>query len=126
MRDHWLANTKLFPINKGECNMEQKFDIVRLFSAIIFIVVVATIAVGLIATVSNETNRITEGLVVDKEYTSGYAHASGANKSLTYRNVPPSYYLILSGEKNGKPVRYRCEVTEAEYEATHVGDYYRK
>ncbi len=106
--------------------MEQKFDIVRLLSAIIFIAVIATIAVGIISTVHNEVNRITEGVVVDKEYTSGYARANGENKSFAYRNVPPTYYLVLSGEKNGTEVRFRCEVTEAEYESFHIGDYYRK
>ena len=97
-----------------------------LFSGIImaFIVVIMIAAIALI--VKNESNRISEGIVIDKHYTSGYTRYNGDDKSRSLISEPPQYHLLLSGNKNGKTVEYWCEVTEDEYNSVKIGEFFKR
>ena len=90
-----------------------------LIGAIILIVSVGAI-------VSNEQNRIFEGTVIEKDYSSGYTRYEGSEGNTKLVSVPAQYYLCLRGMKNGEVVQYWCEVTEYEYNSVKVGDYFKR
>ena len=91
--------------------------IIGIFSIIILVVIIW-------ACIGNERNRISEGTVVDRHYTTGYT--TGGSNNTPPRYVPPHCTLTISGEKNGKYVEYTFEVPEVEYAQYHVGDHYPK
>lgn len=92
---------------------------------IIFGVIIVVIAIAiLIGAITNEKNKITEGVVVDRQYTAGYSTVGTENSPPRY--VPARCTLTIAGEKNGKYVEYTFEVPEIEYAEYHVGDYYPK
>ena len=77
----------------------------------------------------NSRNKITDGVVIDKDYHSAYT-------TITYihsddRLIPISQYhpekfsLTIRGSKNGETVEYWFAVSEAEYERYSIGDYYK-
>ena len=92
---------------------------------VMFVIVVAMIAaVGFAA--GNEANRISEGTVIEKDYSAGYTRYSGDGDSRTLISEPPRYYLLLRGGKNGETVKYWCEVTEGEYNSVKIGEFFRR
>ena len=98
-----------------------------------FIALAAIIAFGLFgmvvsSTITNESNRITEGVVIDKGYSPTYVTYSYIKSVDVLVNIPqyhPERYSIrLQGEKNGKTVTYWRSVTAQEYSDYDIGDYY--
>ena len=77
------------------------------------IVILLTIGIGAITQIRNKIN---SGVIVDKEYSSGFY-------STDYW-VPPSHSLTIRGEKNGKVVEYTFEVDEATYNKYNIGQSY--
>ncbi len=102
-----------------------KNNIVELILGLVLGSVVATmLGVGIVLVISNENNEISEGIVVDRDYTAGYT-TIGTN------NSPPVYHpsrctLTISGTKNGEEVEYTFEVPESEYVLYNIGDHYPK
>ena len=97
-----------------------------LFAGIVMAVIVLVMIVAIISIVANESNRISEGIVIDKHYTSGYTRYSSDDKSSSLISEPPQYHLLLSGNKNGKAVEYWCEVTEDEYNSVKIGEFFKR
>ncbi len=101
-----------------------------------FAVIVLVIAIGFIVAVvglciTNESNRISSGVIVDKEYDPGYNHSSARTDSdgmVHYEryNRPPQYQFCIEGEKDGETVRYWLDVTPLEYDKYNIGDTYSK
>lgn len=91
---------------------------------IIGIITVIILGVIIWACIGNEKNRISEGTVVDRNYTAGYTTIGSKNSPPRY--IPPRCTLTISGEKDGEYVEYTFEVPEAEYAQYHVGDHYPK
>ena len=95
------------------------------FIEIIVALVIVSVLGGIVfACLKNESNKISEGTVVDKDYTSAWT-------SYGSENSPPHYHpakctLTISGEKNGKYVEYSFDVPESEYAMYNVGDHYPK
>lgn len=91
------------------------------FTLIELIVVMAIIGVlGVIVTlaIKNESNKISQGTVVSKDYTP----ARVSSKSYTAE----TFTITIEGEKDGKIVEYTFNVPESEYMIYEVGDWYPK
>ena len=100
---------------------------------IVIIAIIATLAAKVVMMIygnSNEQNRITEGIIVDKSYiaervTTDYRVIENTPQiPFTYRK-PAQYYFQLEGEKNEIKVKYWLEVSEHDYNAYRIGDYYK-
>lgn len=93
-------------------------------------VIVLLIAALFVADLYNEGNRITSGVIVDKEYNTAYGYSSGHSSGRTYRYDqsywPAEYRFCIEGEKDGKLVRYWFDVPEEEYVQYQVGDFYTR
>lgn len=98
----------------------------RVFVILIFVVVALLIVGVVIGAVNNEQNRITEGIVVDKDYTAAYTTFTMVNKIMIPHYHSESYQLCISGEKDGEIVEYWFGCTADEYNSYNVGDYYQK
>ena len=92
------------------------------FTLILIVTIIAVFTT--IAVCVNESHRISEGIVVDRYYRSGYSTAPTQNQPSVYH--PPKYTLTISGMKDDKYVEYTFEVPEAEYVKYNIGDHYPK
>lgn len=97
----------------------------------IFTVIVVAMAGMIFSIIVNEGNRITSGIVVDKQFNPSYSYAdvsrSGQGNSRYYFDQRSDRYSIcIEGAKDGRTVRYWLSVTEEEYILYHVGDYYSR
>lgn len=92
------------------------------FLILVFAMIVGAIAIG----VQNESKRITEGIIVDKQFFAEQSYYSGTKDSSTYHHSPERHLFLLRGEKNGKTVEYWCEVSAEDYDRYRTGEYYRK
>lgn len=100
-------------------------------AVIIFIVVIGFIAAIAGLVIANESNRISSGVIVDKDYDPGYSYsgaqaASGSMATYRHYSRPAKYQFCIEGEKDGKNVRYWFDVTPEEYNKYTVGDSYSK
>ena len=77
------------------------------------IVILLTIGIGAII---QSRNKINSGVIVDKEYSSGFYSADYW--------VPSSYRLTRRGAKNGEMVEYTFEVDKATYNKYNIGESY--
>lgn len=104
--------------------------ITEIIIAIVMIIVTGVTALVIIASVANENNRISEGIVIDKNYRNAYTTVEYTKVGDTTipQNVyhPESYKLEIQGEKNEEIVEYWFECTAEEYQQYKIGDYYRK
>lgn len=91
---------------------------------IVALVIVAVLGVIVFACLKNESNRISEGTIVHKEYTNAWTSYGSENSPPRYH--PAECSLTISGEKNGKYVEYTFDVPESEYVMYNVGDHYPK
>lgn len=80
---------------------------------IVALVIVSVLGVIVFACPKNESNRISEGTVVYKDYTSALTSAGSENSPARYH--PAKCTLTISGEKNGEYVEYTFDVPESEY-----------
>lgn len=103
-----------------------KIDI-ALIAGIVVTVLVALLFVCIIAGgIQNEMNAITNGIIVDRDYTAGYTSYSSNKSSGHMYSYPPTYRFTIEGEKGGKTVQYTFEVTEEEYHRYKIGDWYER
>lgn len=102
----------------------------KIIGGLIIAVCLVVIVAGFFALAENESNRISEGTVVDKYYKNAYT-------SIICRNIndvmmpqpiyhPETYQLQIEGEKDGEMVTYWFECTADEYHQYNIGDYYGK
>lgn len=91
---------------------------------IIIIIVLGIMIIAVIGAFVNEGNRITEGIVVDREYSSGGSYYHSNENGGYYTHTELSYRFCIEGEKNGERVQYWFEVTQGEYEKYQIGDNY--
>lgn len=104
--------------------------ILTAFIALFTVAVFGLCGIAFWCAFDNESNRITEGVVIDKEYNSAYTTHSHIKSGDVYINVPQfhpeNYNILLEGEKDGKTVTYWKRVTAQEYSVYNIGDYYPK
>lgn len=91
---------------------------------IVALVIISILGVIVFACLKNESNRISEGTVVYKDYTSAWTSAGSEGSPARYH--PAKCTLTISGEKNGEYVEYTFDVPESEYVMYNVGDHYPK
>ena len=96
--------------------MKRNLKGLTLIELIVIIAIVAVLLIIGIGAITHSRNKISSGVIVDKEYTSGFY-------STDYW-VPPSHRLTIRGEKNGKIVEYTFEVDEATYGKYNIGETY--
>lgn len=93
-------------------------------------IVVLLITAFFIGVMYNEGNRITSGVIVDKEYNTAYGYSSANANDSTFRYDqyyrPAEYQFCIEGEKDGKLVRYWLAVPGDEYAQYQVGDFYTR
>lgn len=91
----------------------------------IFAAVIAGFVYAITWGIDNEANRITQGVVIDKDFNAGYTSTSGSKDSgISIYHHPASYNLLIEGRKDGQVVQYWKEVTAEEYAKYNIGDYY--
>lgn len=106
------------------------FDFTEILVKSIVIVAVTIMVFTIGFGIANESNRISEGVVIDKSYSPAYTsyqhihHSKGSTAIPTYH--AETYQIRLQGEKDEKTVTYWRQVTEQEYHSVNVGDYYPK
>ena len=88
------------------------------------LVVVVIVVVG--GVIKNESNRISEGFVVDKSFSPGSSYATGGQDGWSAHSTQARYSIKLRGEKDGKAVEYWMTCTEEEYESCKIGDYFKR
>lgn len=98
-------------------NRQLKHDIGQVISVVVMIVVITIFIVFIVGLVINDINSISEGVLVGK-----YIDSITNQKAFRAK----SYYFTIEGEKHGKTVRYTFEVTEGEYTAYKIGDWYER
>lgn len=98
-----------------------RYNFIEIIVAFVFISILGVI---LFVCIKNESNRISEGTVVYKDYTNAWTSAGTENSPARYH--PPRCTLTISGEKNGEYVEYTFDVPEAEYVMYNIGDHYPK
>lgn len=96
--------------------MKRNLKDLTLIELIVIIAIVAVLLTIGIGAITQSRNKINSGVVVDKEYSSGFY-------STDYW-VPPSHRLTIRGEKNGEMVEYSFEVDEATYNKYNIGESY--
>ena len=94
--------------------------------AIIIIAVVAIFGAVIFSEISNNRNKIDEGIIVDKQYSEEYMRYSSDKNGGHFYKVPASYSFTIEGEKDGETVRYTFSVTKEEYDQYKIGDYYKR
>ncbi|MCM1328830.1 MAG: hypothetical protein NC253_05250 [Ruminococcus sp.] len=108
----------------------RRFDYVEIVVAALAMVVMAVIAFGLYANIQNASNKIDEGVIIDKNYSAAYVTYNtvntGKSTSLIPVNHPETYSLTIKGEKDGETVEYLFYVPATEYNNYNIGDYYKK
>lgn len=100
--------------------------ILKIFVALIFVVVIGFLVFCTISVIHNESNRIGEGYIVDKNYTSAYTTNTTVNGIIIPQYHAEPYSLCISGEKDGEIVEYWLNCTAEEYAAYSVGDYFKR
>lgn len=107
-----------------------KEHIIEIIGGIIIIFCSVVIIAGFFALAENESNRISEGIVIDKDYNSAYTqiiHRTVNDITVPYTIYhPESYQLQIQGEKDGEIVSYWFDCTVEEYHEYNIGDYYKK
>lgn len=96
----------------------KKYKGFTLIELIVVMVIIGVLCIICSLAIKNESNKISQGTVVSKDYTP----ARASSKSY----IPESFTITIEGEKDGKVVEYTFNVPESEYTMYNVGDWYPK
>ena len=108
-----------------------KYHFVVIICVATLILCLTLIGTGLKAELENAGNKITEGIIVDKNYNSAYSSRefytdTKGNSYPVSSYYPESFQFKIEGNKNRETVKYVFDVTENEYNSYKIGDYYKK
>lgn len=108
-----------------------EWHLMEIFVGIVIALCVAVIAIVTWTVVANESNKINEGVIVDKYYKSASTqtyYILSPNKTLmpSTRYAPESFHFTIKGKKDGKEVEYTFDVTEEDFSSYEIGDYYKR
>lgn len=98
--------------------MRSEFYITEFITVLIIFVVIFLIGAVIVGLVLNETNRLSERCIVDKQYNPA--------RFIDGSYYPSTYRFTIAEEKNGKSVRYSFSVTKDDYEKYKIGDWYKR
>ena len=93
---------------------------------IFLIIIILLIAFLIVGAVKNESNRIDCGIITNKHMDSGGTYYNSDKNGGHLHSEPPSYYFTITGEKDGAEVSYTFEVSEEDYKAYKIGDFYER
>ena len=94
---------------------------------VVVMLIIGGLLVGLLAAgVANERNEIAAGTIVDKQLYTGGTHFSSEKNGSHMNTYSTTYHFTIRGEKDGETVDYTFEVTEADYTAYKIGDWYER
>lgn len=96
----------------------------HIIEIIVIMIIIVITACTIIVACINESHRISEGTVVDRDYSAGYTSAATKDRPAVYH--PPRCTLTISGMKDGEEVEYTFDVPEVEYAKYNIGDHYPK
>lgn len=104
---------------------------VEIISFVIITIFIALMAFFIQAALTNAGNEISEGIIVDKYYKEAYTlttiRSVSENVTMPVTEYHPAVYRFkIQGDKDGKTVEYSFSVTETEYNAYKIGDYYTR
>jgi len=98
------------------------------FVALVCVVFVGFVGAVIAGAVVNESSRIAEGVVIDKEYNSAYTTYNHIQSDDITIRIPQyhseTFSIRLEGTKDGETVTYWKNVTEQEYADYDIGDWY--
>ena len=97
-----------------------------IFAFLLVAAVVFLIGAGIFFSIQNASNEIDCGVIVDRDYDSGYAYFSSDKYGGHMNSYTDTYTFTIEGEKDGETVRYTFEVTEQEYNSYKIGDWYER
>ncbi len=108
----------------------KSFDPIGIVVFLAIMGILILLVVSIISNAINTSNKIDEGVIVDKNYSASYVlYTYSDSKNTTIRipyTVLESYSFTIRGEKNGESVEYTFSVTEDEYPQYNIGDYYKR
>ncbi len=108
----------------------KSFDPIGIVVFLAIMGILILLVVSIISNAINTSNKIDEGVIVDKNYRASYVlYTYSDSKNTTIRipyTVLESYSFTIRGEKNGESVEYTFSVTEDEYPQYNIGDYYKR
>lgn len=96
----------------------KKYKGFTLIELIVAMMIIGVLCAIVIVAIRNESNKISQGTVVSKDYTP----ARASSKSY----ISESFTITIEGEKDGKVVEYTFNVPESEYMMYSIGDWYPK
>lgn len=108
----------------------KKLDWCKIGGVIACIAIVIIIFFGITASIENEKNKITEGIIIDKSYSAAYTTYTsvkiGETTVMQPRYHPEKYSFQLRGEKDEKTVTYWLTVSKKDYIEYKIGNYYKQ
>ena len=107
------------------CEIGYAVVIIAIVITILFVVIA-----GIAASIENEKNKITEGIIIDKSFSAAYTTYTstriGETTVMQPHYHPARYSFQLQGEKNEKTVTYWLEVSKEDYNEYRIGNYYKQ
>lgn len=99
-----------------------KLDGITIAAISIFDFVIILIIVIIVSGIANESNRISSGVIIAKNFYPAEFHKSGDS----LYSYPERFLFTIRGEKGVEEVSYTFEVTEDEYNRYRIGDFYER
>ena len=114
-----------FKMGKKIKNLFGSITVVEIVVALAILVVAVLLVVAVMGAVQNEMNRISSGIIVDKNYSpEKREYRQDKNGVISYTYSSEKYYLCIEGEKDGKTVQYWFSTSPVDYAKYNIGDNY--
>jgi hypothetical protein len=108
--------------DKMKDSKDRTYNIAMMISNILIVIMLLLLIYICVEFIKNKHNHIDSGIIIDKHYTS--SSTTPTRFGIIHR--PESYTLTITGEKDGKCVKYTFYCTEDEYSLYEIGDTYIK
>ena len=96
---------------------------VQLVTVVVLVAVAVLIGSTIADGITNEQNAIASGVIVDKGVAGGSTYFDSNGRAV---HDPDKYWFTISGEKDGKEVRYTFRVDADTYAAYKIGEVYHR
>lgn len=106
--------------------MKRKIDFVGICTLIVIILVTTLLLAIVFVAIANESHKIDDGIIVDKQYDPAYTYFITDRYGVHPRYVAERYTFTITGTKDGETVRYTFEVSAQDYYTYRIGDHYTR